>query len=179
MQPSNNSAMPTARPVKDFTPMPEVGTQEISCRNQTSSECTPNFTLDMTYWGKMVNDKALEGMEFNLPKSCDNCRAYDRQHRSAAMMTRQDAPCPDEPDVVAHSNDGANDDYDCYGDYDISMSQTGMVTSVDVNAEEVDWWKPDPVVSVVSSLSQYLTQDDASEDFEDAMQRLDAFANFH
>ena len=95
------------------------------------------------------------------------------------MMTGQDIPCPDEPDTVTHSNDGANDDYDYYGDYDISMSQAGMVTSVDDDAEEVDWWKPDPVASIVLNLSQYFTQDDDSEYFEDAMQRLDAYEHFH
>ena len=178
-QPGNNSAMPTAEPLKDFTPMSEVGTQEVSCRNQTAPGCTPHFTLDMSKWGKMVNDMALEGKEFCLPKSCDNCRAYDKQHRSAAMMTGQDVPYPDGADGESHGNDGANDDYDCYGDYDMSMSQAGMVTSIGDDEVEVDWWKPDPVVSVVLGLSNYVTHDDISEDFEDAMQRLDAFEDFH
>ena len=126
--------------------MSEVGTQDISCRNQTAPDCLPNFSLDMTYWGKMVNEKAKEGMEYHLPKSCDNCRAYDRTHRSASLMTGQDES-PDAPDadISNHENDGANDDYECYGDYDISMSQAGMVTSID-DVEEVNWWNQQPAV---------------------------------
>ena len=54
-----------------------------------------------------------------------------------------------------------------------------MVTSIGDVEVEVDWWKPDPVVSVVLGLSNYVTHDEISEDFEDAMQRLDAFEDFH
>ena len=95
-----HSALPAAQPLADFTPMPETGIQEISCRNTTSPECTPNFACDLAYWGKLINEKAKEGIEYCLPKSCDNCRAYDKTHRSASMMTGQ--PCPEHCYRYAH-----------------------------------------------------------------------------
>ena len=73
------AAMSTAEPLQDFVPMSEVGTQDLACRNQTAPDCLPNFSLDMTYWGKLINEKAKEGMEYHLPKSCDNCRAYENE----------------------------------------------------------------------------------------------------
>ena len=85
-------------------------------------------------------------MEYHLPKSCDNCRAYDRTHRSASLMTSQDES-PDAPDadVSNHENDGANDDYELYEDYNLSMSQASMVASID-NVEEMNWWNQQPAV---------------------------------
>jgi hypothetical protein len=139
----SQSALPAA--LENFTPMAETGTQEISCRNTTSPECTPNFMCDLAYWGKLVNEKAKEGIEYCLPKSCDNCRAYDKTHRSASMMTGQPSPEPaPTPEPVStpdgsHENDGANDDYDYYHDYDVSMGSAGMVTSIEEVAQ-VDWW---------------------------------------
>ena len=65
--PTLQAAMPTAEHLKDFVPIPEVGTQDLACRNQTAPDCHPNFSLDMTYWGKLVNEKAKEGMEYHLP----------------------------------------------------------------------------------------------------------------
>ena len=138
--------MPTAEPLKDFVPISEVGTQDLACRNQTAPDCLLHFSLDMTYWGKLVNEKAKEGIEYHLPKSCDNCRAYDRTNRSASLMTGQDES-PDAPfaDINNHENDGANDDYELYADYDLPMSQAGMVTSID-DVEEVNWWNQQPAV---------------------------------
>ena len=142
----SQSALPAA--LENFTPMSETGMQEISCRNTTSPECTPNFMCDLAYWGKLVNDKAKEGLEYCLPKSCDNCRAYDKTHRSASMMTGQPSPEPAPPEPApepaptpdgSHENDGANDDYDYYHDYDVSMGSAGMVTSVE-EVEQIDWW---------------------------------------
>ena len=139
----SQSALPAA--LENFIPMAETGIQEISCRNTTSPECTPNFMCDLAYWGKLVNEKAKEGIEYCLPKSCDNCRAYDKTHRSASMMTGQPSPEPaptPEPASTpdgSHENDGANDDYDYYHDYDVSMGSAGMVTSIE-EVEQVDWW---------------------------------------
>ena len=112
------AAMPTAEPLQDFVPLSEVGTQDMVCRNRTAPDCHPDFSLDMTHWGKLINEKAKEGMEYHLPKSCDNCRAYDRTHHSASLMTSQDES-PDAPfaDIGNHENDGANDDYELYGNY--------------------------------------------------------------
>ena len=38
-----------------------------------------------------------------------------------------------------------SDDYELYADYDLSMSQAGMVTSID-DVEEVNWWNQQPAV---------------------------------
>ena len=136
----SQSALPAA--LENFTPMAEAGMQEISCRNTTSPECTPNFVCDLAYWGKMINDKAKVGLEYCLPKSCDNCRSYDKAHRSASMMTGQPSPAPTPEPAPApaesHENDGANDDYDYYHDYDLSMGNTACVTSAEV--EQVNWY---------------------------------------
>lgn len=142
------SALPAA--LENFTPLPETGMQEISCRNTTSPECTPHFMCDLAYWGKLVNDKAKEGIEYCLPKSCDKCRAYDRAHRSASMVTGQESTPTSEPAAPtageSHENDGADDEYDYYHDYDVSMGSAVMVTSL-AEVAQVDWWKDSVAMS--------------------------------
>jgi hypothetical protein len=93
----------------------------------------------------MINDKAKEGLEYCLPKSCDNFRAFDKTHRSASMMTGQPSPghAPTPEPVPAphgsHENDGANDDYDYSHDFDLSVGNIACVTSVE-EVEQVNWW---------------------------------------
>ena len=132
------SALPAAQLLVDFTSMPETGIQETSCRNTTSPECTPSFGCDLAYWGKLINEKAKQGIECCLPKSYDKTHrsAYDKPNRMASMITGQPRPSPPEDTLdmqtsqELHENDGAGDDYDYYYDYDVSMGAAGMVTSI-------------------------------------------------
>ena len=107
--------------------------------------CTPNFGCDLAYWGKLINEKTKQGIEYCLPKYCDNCRAYDNRHPSASMITGQPSPSSPEDTLdmqtsqELHETDGVGDDYDYYHDYDVSMGAVGMATSI-AEVEQVDWW---------------------------------------
>ena len=113
--------------LKDYVAKPETGKQTIACRKRCHPDCQPTFEVDMSYWGVMCNRKAREGVEWNLPKSCEKCRSASQ---TSHMVTAEEGN-PYEQYTEQHEND-------CGEDYGYSLSMSEMVTSVDNNSNHLD-----------------------------------------
>lgn len=73
-------------PLEGFTPLPITGKQRTSCKLRCCDTCIPEFEIDVSVWGPRVNDKAKIGIKFELPKSCDACRAHSKLRNNSSSL---------------------------------------------------------------------------------------------